>query len=1374
MTLRLSIQRLLHTIARRRKLHGPIRIAVSVTCVLLFAQEYLKNLSYVGNFGDIRYFHFLWEVARTSWQRHGQIPFWNPYYCGGMVDLANPQSMALSPFNLVSFLFDAGTGMRIFILAHFVAAFLGTWVWVKSRGVHDVFCVAAAAVFLMGGFFPERSTGHVSFMAFAWLPWIVWSFEKATCDKRYIGAGACFLALCVIDGSPYGTAILTLVLVLCGIIYAVFPDHPTYPTPGPKPGYLFISALFICALGFLLVSFKLFPIIDFLRTFPRTIPAGDDALSVSQVAAIFLRRTIERHNPHYTYVFGEYRNYLGPVVVFMALGAFLLRQVRRRDVIIASVFLALLLGDWGWASPYALLHQLPIFGSLRVPARFAIVIDLFIALWFAVSLQTLWSRSSQKRHLHRIRVVVGMIAAVAIADLVHANQPLFQGVFNTPPPVATTQNPFYQTTGNSGAMFRAPVENRGYVSCYEPNPIPRAADLRLERGAQVELMPTTAGKAELSYFSPNELQMQLQLHSSATVIINQNFAPGWQSSQGFVYSQNGRIAVDVASSVSQLTLFFRPPGFLFYCFLSALSCLVLGLIVFVPHQRWVPRIRTSLNTFFSLLDTRTTRFFSVVLFAWALLLSKCGSVWLLRNEVPAGPLFWATVLSLGVDLFIWCLFAVVLELFLRRSNRLRLWVALITSIFLSLYLIINVYFVGLLGAPLSFEFFAYELNLQQALELQGNRSQIPSLLLLGFVLGGLIFSRYVREFSQRFVFYIGVTACLWTMGQYVFTRFTGVTDDLYGLNKNALIDITTSTVLHFLDRPESPNTPAANILSPEHAPPDASYTAAVPIARTWQPQHVVLWIAEGVGTRYVSLFDPTQKTTPFLESQRPHSLRFERYYANTPVSIQALFSIFCGMIPYPDFHFTTQINPRIQCHSLSEHLDDLGFSSVLLHGGFFSFTDKLRFFGDRGFEKLVDAENLPHRKNYFQNGWGIEDQALVDYALQWLPNPIAAHKKTFAAFVPIVPHYPYFLPPGTPEPFGAQSDLQRYKNGIAYTDSLLAKLYAGYEQLGIADDTLFIFVGDHGQAFGQHPRNRLHGSFVYEENIHSPLVFFNKNFVSQETVSGRLGGHSDLLATVLDILGQPTPPQSQGQSLVGDSYRYRRLPFGTFYQEHLLGFREGAHKFIWNQRTNHLEYFNLQYDPLEQTNLSNDLSLVKSRWPFELAAFQHQQKKLIENYPIMGEDYLHYLLQHASVRLIDGTTATPCPTSRDKPTQHQCHGQPAWMYVDVEMLRVFNIDRQCIRAHPPQRGSLELHFSNIVPPPRVIGAGLWDEAQRKKGGNVHIRWRIGDSVIDDTIDDQQSFTGHDIPSPLPSPTDMRVEIQSDNWSNRTTCLSFAP
>ncbi len=85
------------------------------------------------------------------------------------------------------------------------------------------------------------------------------------------------------------------------------------------------------------------------------------------------------------------------------------------------------------------------------------------------------------------------------------------------------------------------------------------------------------------------------------------------------------------------------------------------------------------------------------------------------------------------------------------------------------------------------------------------------------------------------------------------------------------------------------------------------------------------------------------------------------------------------------------------------------------------------------------------------------------------------------------------------------------------------------------DDTLFVLLSDHGEGLDDHPRvadSKKHGALLYESNLRVPWVMYHPDSdLEPRTVSidVRL---LDVMPTVLDYLGLPTPAGSQGVSLM--------------------------------------------------------------------------------------------------------------------------------------------------------------------------------------------------------------------------------------------------
>jgi hypothetical protein len=316
-------------------------------------------------------------------------------------------------------LFDTPVAFRIFIWLHVLIAFVGAWLWARRRGLEEPWTFAPAIAFAMCGFFAARAVGHLSFLPFAWVPWILLLHERAALVPGFGFVIGAVIALCLYTGSPYATTFgVLLVAALTArdlVAAAVLRARGMTEVQWTRP--LVIAGL--AALGFVLVgALKLFPTIEYVRAHPRPIAAGDEALGLGALADMLLYRPFTRERAGYAYNFDEYRTYLGPAVVLGALLTLLHGRARARDVVLVAIVLLFAAGDHGPRSPYALLHHLPGYASQRVPARFMILVVPFLGLWFGQALADMAGRGTAARWRAWL---AGAVLLAVFVDLAIAN-----------------------------------------------------------------------------------------------------------------------------------------------------------------------------------------------------------------------------------------------------------------------------------------------------------------------------------------------------------------------------------------------------------------------------------------------------------------------------------------------------------------------------------------------------------------------------------------------------------------------------------------------------------------------------------------------------------------------------------------------------------------------------------------------------------------------------------------------------------------------------------------------------------------------------------------------------------------------------------------
>ena len=382
--------------------------------------------------------------------------------------------------------------------------------------------------------------------------------------------------------------------------------------------------------------------------------------------------------------------------------------------------------------------------------------------------------------------------------------------------------------------------------------------------------------------------------------------------------------------------------------------------------------------------------------------------------------------------------------------------------------------------------------------------------------------------------------------------------------------------------------------------------------------NVVLITLESASTLHTGLWNGRPQDTPRLSEMARSGLAFDQYYAASPVSMKSLFSLTCSSYPHTTPQAETYTNPSIDCISISEILSQHGYRTGLFHGGRFSYTRKDAYFRHRRYDVLRDAEQLRHRSMYESVAWGADDRAVIDDSIDWLEHGIS-ELPFFLHVIFLAPHEPYIVK-DSPTPFGTKNDVSRYRNATLFIDGQVGRLWDWVKLHGKADDTLFVIGGDHGEAFGEHPGDFLHGGRIYEATVRTPLLLVNPRLFHGQR-SDRVGNHLDLVPTILDVLGIPKPARHQGSSLLR-GYQPHMIYFYADWQRHYLGLRDGQWKYIYNVDRERHQLFDLNVDGQERNNLAYGNPAQVEAYAKRVLNWEAFYRELIPNYEhyVNGDD----------------------------------------------------------------------------------------------------------------------------------------------------------
>lgn len=111
----------------------------------------------------------------------------------------------------------------------------------------------------------------------------------------------------------------------------------------------------------------------------------------------------------------------------------------------------------------------------------------------------------------------------------------------------------------------------------------------------------------------------------------------------------------------------------------------------------------------------------------------------------------------------------------------------------------------------------------------------------------------------------------------------------------------------------------------------------------------------------------------------------------------------------------------------------------------------------------------------------------------------------------------------------AQQVRANYFGKITLIDHWIGQIMAALERRGWTEDTLVVFLSDHGEMAGDH--QRLHKVVFYESSIRVPLLVSWPGHTAAGTVAGGLAESVDVVPTLLEAAGSPPMSRALGESL---------------------------------------------------------------------------------------------------------------------------------------------------------------------------------------------------------------------------------------------------
>jgi arylsulfatase A-like enzyme/Tfp pilus assembly protein PilF len=340
-------------------------------------------------------------------------------------------------------------------------------------------------------------------------------------------------------------------------------------------------------------------------------------------------------------------------------------------------------------------------------------------------------------------------------------------------------------------------------------------------------------------------------------------------------------------------------------------------------------------------------------------------------------------------------------------------------------------------------------------------------------------------------------------------------------------------------------------------------------------------------------------STPNLDRLAGEGVLFEQAIAPAPLTLPAHSTLFTGLLP-PRHGVRDNggyvLDPKHK--TLASTMKELGRQT----GGFVgAFVLDGKFGLDAGFDTYYDKFDVSRQRSVSLGSISRTAGEVVNNAMPWLDQHAGSPFFAWLHFYDA--HSPY----SPPEPFLSSFRDRPYAGEIAYVDSQVGRLLQWLDTRGLADRTIVVVIGDHGESLQEHGE-ATHGLFIYESTTRVPFVIRAPYSAARGRRVPGVVRTEDVMPTVLELVGVRAPDGLEGRSLAPlltgaatdlnlDAYSeslYARNHYGW---SELRSLRSGRFKLISTTRP---ELYDLERDPKEQRNLFDERRPLAERMTQEL------------------------------------------------------------------------------------------------------------------------------------------------------------------------------
>jgi arylsulfatase A-like enzyme len=391
--------------------------------------------------------------------------------------------------------------------------------------------------------------------------------------------------------------------------------------------------------------------------------------------------------------------------------------------------------------------------------------------------------------------------------------------------------------------------------------------------------------------------------------------------------------------------------------------------------------------------------------------------------------------------------------------------------------------------------------------------------------------------------------------------------------------------------------------------------------------NIIIIAVDTLRADHLSCYGYPRNTSPYIDDLASDGVKFNNCYTPSPRTTPAFASILTSLPPHKHGAKRNGLSIFDKTKTLPQFLKEIGYYS----GAFVSnwtLKKKLTHL-DRGFDTY--AEMLTKKRWYGLFNPEGEAPKINPEVFGWLRHN--KEKKFFLLVHYTEPHDPYiyhkefdrsndrFDPAYYPEG-SSRKKIKKYDTEIGFVDFYIGELIQEIKRHGLYDNSLIIFLADHGESFGEHDYYG-HGRRLYNSGLHVPLIVkLPGSRLKGTEVDGNVS-LLDVAPTVFTQIGYPIPDRMEGKNLfeqenqrvlffecyLGDVLSEKGQMYRLKVKPARFGLVRGHDKLIFDKG---YEVYDLNKDPFELTNIYHNPEGKFEEITILIRGYMNKVEKFIE------------------------------------------------------------------------------------------------------------------------------------------------------------------